>query len=143
MGFSDYGLRKAIDELERQALADAQQGETTRFVRTDAEAAKARDKAIKAWDWAEMAHYHCQHLADEAFDGAAWLEADACYFEVEAEEFCFASTRLELFAEWLPSDRAKLGLEIDAALKLVPPTYEELTKESDAVLQECDEWIID
>jgi hypothetical protein len=143
MGFSDYKLLKAIDELERQALADAQQGEMTRFVRKEAEAAKARVKARKAWDWAEVTHYHCQHLAAEAFGRACSDEADACYFEVEVEEFCFASTQLELLAEWLPSNRAKLGLEIDAALKLVPPTYEELTKESDAVLQECDEWIID
>ena len=50
------------------------------------------------------------------------------------------------FAEFgLPSNRAKLTLEIDAALAAMPPTYEEmgttyeeLTKESDAVLQECD-----
>ena len=87
MGFSDYELCKAIAELERQALADAQQGEMTRFVRIDAEAVKARDKATKAWDWAEMAHYHCQHLAADAFDRACSAEADACYREYRTLAF--------------------------------------------------------
>jgi hypothetical protein len=99
----------------------------------------------KGYDPDELAAIHkleLEVLIDiQQRDRVDWEEAED---EVEAEKAwtkaCNKSnTLVERFAEFgLPSDRAKLTLEIDAALELMPPTYEELTKESDAVLQECD-----
>ena len=164
MGFSDENeLLDAIDELEREALTDAQQAERTRFDRASAEAAKARDKAEKAWDRAAFAHYKALPIADKAFDRAAWAEAKALYAEVEADKakvrWLHGTNYRDRFAECgLPSHRAKLALEIDDGLKLademvgkigkiyaahelrdeIHKTYEELDNELDAI-----DWLID
>ena len=159
-----YELRRAIEELEGQALSDAQQISSTRIDRAREKARKAREKARKAWDWAHLADCNALHLADKAFHGALRAEAEAWYFEVEAEKAStpaptFTHAVAELFAECgLPSNMAKLSLEIDIATKLademvskigkidaaqklrdkIHKTHEELDIDVDAI-----DWIID